>query len=71
MSKQHPYTVIRRGRVYLVVGVQSFELAYEPSEDKAADNRKALCWMRDMLDKAVNRIQQDVFTAAAGGEVKP
>lgn len=56
MSEQHPYTAIKHGKVQLVVGVQSFELAYSPCEDTAAGNRAALRWMRDMLDGAVGKI---------------
>ena len=67
MSKKHPYTAIKYGKVRLVVGVQSFELAYSPCEDKASDSRKCLRWMRDVLDFAVARIQQDALEAATGG----
>jgi hypothetical protein len=67
MSEKHPYTAIKHGKVYLVVGVQYFALAYKPCEDNGKCDKLALRWMRDMLDKAIATIITD--NADYAGEV--
>lgn len=61
------YTKIKGGRVYLVVGMQSFQLAYEPCGDTKAENMAALGWMRKMLDYAVLTIQKEAIARRAEG----